>query len=135
MLIERSLWRDQIVLGYALRNYHVAGAIKYLYPGPVSLIRRESDTEDHVVLLLDLPSEEAQGAAVASMLSEGNGYAVLHGRRDLEWVDEVLWEHRVDNYLMAHRWGASQDQRSSIADSYQQFLQLRRRGVRAHSWR
>jgi len=53
---------------------------------------------------------------------------------NLNLIDEFVWEHHVDNYLMAHHWRSSQDMNKSIADSYSYFLKLRHKGVRAHSW-
>ena len=54
---------------------------------------------------------------------------------NLELIDEFLWEQHVDNYLMAPEWGDFQDKTKTIADSYDYFSRLRRRGhgVRAHS--
>jgi len=54
--------------------------------------------------------------------------------KDLGLVDEFLWEHHVDNYLMAPHWAHTQDMNKTIADSYTYFVSLRQRGVRAHSW-
>ena len=52
----------------------------------------------------------------------------------LEYIDEFLWEHHVDNYMMNGHWGNGVDYTRKISDSYQLFLKLRNLGCRAHSW-
>ncbi len=79
---------------------------------------------DYVVFKLDIDSKSVETAIVDFLLTWDN----------LELIDEFVWEHHVMNYLMAKNWGKSQDMSLSLADSYQLFLKLRRRGVRAHSW-
>ena len=61
-------------------------------------------------------------------------YLLSDDNDDLSYIDEFVWEHHVDNYLMAFAWKRSQDMTKSIADSYEYFLRLRHKGVRAHSW-
>jgi hypothetical protein len=89
-----------------------------------SIIRNQVKMKDYAVFKLDIDSKAVETAIVDYML----------GWKDLNYIDEFLWEHHVSNYLMARNWGDSQDMTKSIADSYQYFLKLRQKGVRAHSW-
>jgi hypothetical protein len=89
-----------------------------------SVIQEKVTKEDYVVFKLDIDSKAVETAIVDYLMTWNN----------LGLVDEFLWEHHVNNYLMASNWGASQDMSMSVADSYQYFLKLRQRGVRAHSW-
>merc|ERR1712192_102229 len=78
----------------------------------------------HVVFKLDIDSKAVETAVVDYLLKWDH----------VQVLDEFLWEHHVDNYLMASNWQGSQDMSRTIADSYQYFLKLRKLGVRAHSW-
>ena len=42
---------------------------------------------------LDIDSKEVEAAIVDYLLSDTND--------DLDYIDEFLWEHHVDNYLMS----------------------------------
>ena len=75
---------------------------------------------------LDIDSKEVETAIVEYLLSDTND--------DLDYIDEFLWEQHVDNYLLGKHWKQTMDMTRSIADSYDYFLRLRQRGVRAHSW-
>ncbi len=94
------------------------------HPFVPSVIQGKVTQEDHVVFKLDIDSKAVETAVVDYLLTWNN----------LGLIDEFVWEHHVNNYLMASNWGDSQDMSMSVADSYQYFLKLRQRGVRAHSW-
>ena len=96
------------------------------YPFVPTVIRQQADKEDYVLFKLDIDSKEVETAIVDHLLSGDND--------DLSYIDEFVWEHHVDNYLMAVHWQSSQDMTKTIADSYDYFLRLRQKGVRAHSW-
>jgi hypothetical protein len=89
-----------------------------------TVIEQKTSKEDYVVFKLDIDSKAVETKVVEFLLKWKN----------LGLVDEFLWEHHVDNYLMAPNWGDSQDMSKSLADSYTYFLRLRQLGVRAHSW-
>jgi len=94
------------------------------HPFVPSVIQNKSTAHDYVVFKLDIDSKSVETSIVDYMIKwEG----LFH-------IDEFLWEHHVDNYLMAKNWGNSQDLSKKIADSYDYFLRLRQKGVRAHSW-
>jgi len=90
------------------------------------VIRSRAKREDYVLFKLDIDSKLVETAIVDHLLSDDND--------DLSYIDEFVWEHHVDNYLMASAWRSSRDMTKTIADSYKYFLKLRRKGVRAHSW-
>jgi len=89
-----------------------------------AIIASKTLPDDYVVLKLDIDSKQVE-SAIADYIMKWD---------KLGLIDEFLWEHHVDNYLMAPYWGDTQDMTKSIADSYTYFLMLRQRGVRAHSW-
>jgi len=94
------------------------------HPFIPSVIEGKMMEEDYVVFKLDIDSKEVETPIVEFLLTWNN----------LGLLDEFVWEHHVNNYLMAPHWRDTQDMSKSIADSYQYFLKLRQRGVRAHSW-
>ena len=89
------------------------------------VIRSTVSKEDYVVFKLDIDSKSVETAVVDYLLTHPEA---------LEYIDEVVWEQHVNNYLMAGNWGHTQDMSKTIADSYTYFLKLRKLGVRAHSW-
>ena len=89
-----------------------------------AIIAAKTLPDDYVVFKLDIDSKQVESAMA--------NYIIKWDKLGL--IDEFLWEHHVDNYLMAPYWGDTQDMTKSIADSYTYFLMLRQRGVRAHSW-
>ena len=88
------------------------------------IIESRANLTDYVVFKLDIDSKSVESEIVKYMMKWDK----------LQLVDEFLWEHHVDNYLMASNWGSSQDMTKKISDSYEYFLFLRHKGVRAHSW-
>ena len=93
---------------------------------PIFTSTLKAKTSDYVLFKLDIDSKEVEAAIVDYLLSDTND--------DLDYIDEFLWEHHVDNYLMSTSWLQTMDMSKSIADSYEYFLRLRQRGVRAYSW-
>lgn len=91
-----------------------------------TVIREKTRKEDYVLFKLDIDNGPVEKGTVDHLLSQDND--------DLDWIDEFVWEHHVDNYIMDPWWGDTIDKSLTIADSYQYFLRLRQRGVRAHSW-
>lgn len=93
-----------------------------------TIIRQTTNVQDYVLFKLDIDSATVETGTVMHLLSP-------EGAADLAHIDEFVWEHHVTNYIMEKWWGAhGVDPTFDIADSYQFFLELRRRGVRAHSY-
>ena len=111
-------------------HYHqqwIASSPDQTAPFVPTVIRRTADKEDYVLFKLDIDNGAVEKGTVDHLLSDDND--------DLDWIDEFVWEHHVKNYIMQPMgWGNSIDTSMSIADSYQYFLRLRQKGVRAHSW-
>lgn len=87
------------------------------------LIKRLTSKDDYVLFKLDIDSPDVEAGNIEYILQdEDNG------------IDEVAWEHHVDgNYLMMAQWGTIHSH-MSLYESYQYFLKLRQKGIRAHSW-
>jgi hypothetical protein len=87
------------------------------------LIKRLASKDDYVLFKLDIDSPHVEAGNIDYILQdEDNG------------IDEVAWEHHVDgNYLMMAQWGKIHSH-MSLHESYQYFLKLRQKGIRAHSW-
>ena len=90
-----------------------------------AIIKSMTKKEDYFLFKLDIDSRVVKRGTVDHLLSNSE---------DLSYVDEFLWEHHVGgNYLMRYAWKNDTDD-LTIHDSYQYFLCLRQKGVRAHSW-
>jgi hypothetical protein len=84
-----------------------------------------TELEDYVFFKLDIDSGEIERGTVDFILSSGE---------DIQHVTEFVWEHHVaGNYIMAPAWGGSLEA-ATLYESYNLFLQMRRRGIRAHSY-
>ena len=91
-----------------------------------TVFRETTRKEDYVLFKLDIDNGPVEVGTVEHLLADGND--------DLDYIDEFFWEHHVENYLMIPSWGEQRDKTKTIEDSYQYFLKMRQRGVRAHSW-
>ena len=94
------------------------------------VIAKITRPEDYVFFKLDIDSLGIETGVVEYYLSD-------EGSAHIRYLDEFVWEHHVrGNYIMARRgWcpGAC-DKSKSLIDSYEYFISMRRKGVRAHSW-
>lgn len=88
-----------------------------------NFVREVATVDDHVTVKLDIDSPGLEEA----FMSQLKGSAEL-----LRLVDEMAYEDHVDSLPMHFHWRTGNRRRMS--DSYDDFLYLRRRGVRMHSW-
>ena len=91
-----------------------------------TVFRETTRKEDYVLFKLDIDNGPVEVGTVEHLLADGND--------DLDYIDEFFWEHHVENYVMNRWWLESRDKMKTIEDSYQYFLKMCQRGVRAHSW-
>ena len=90
------------------------------------LIKKETSKDDYVLFKLDIDHGDTEIAIVNYLLDDSNDA--------VDYIDEFVWEQHCNNYIMLNSWVGSMDMSKSIADSYQYFWKLRKRGVRAHSY-
>lgn len=91
-----------------------------------TVIKSMAKKEDYVLFKLDIDSGPVEQGTVDFLLDPAND--------EIEYIDEFLWEHHVDNYIMHGHWEGGIDWSLKISDSYMYFLKMRQKGVRAHSW-
>lgn len=90
---------------------------------PKLIKRVASSKDDYVLFKLDIDSPEVEARNIDFILQDDDNV-----------IDELAWEHHVDgNYLMLGQWG-NITTHMSLLESYQYFLKLRQKGIRAHSW-
>lgn len=78
---------------------------------------------DYVLFVLDVTSPELEIGNIEFILNDPNTR-----------VDEIVWEHHIQgNYLMEEHWRNNVSS-GSLRLSYEYFLRLRQKGIRAHSW-
>mmetsp|Transcript_28505 Transcript_28505/g.73878 ORF Transcript_28505/g.73878 Transcript_28505/m.73878 type:complete len:421 (-) Transcript_28505:110-1372(-) len=95
---------------------------------PMTHILKRTRPSDYVVLKLDIDATEVESAFIQQLLSDPE----LLAR-----VDEVYWEHHVQNHPLANNPGegwSGHPLDGDIAHSYDVFTLLRQKGVKAHSW-
>lgn len=82
--------------------------------------------EDYVLFKLDIDSPEVENGNIMYILDNAND-------QNAPAIDELVYEHHVGgNYIMSRFWGHNDD--ATLRASYELFLQLRLKGIRAHSW-
>jgi len=85
--------------------------------------RPSPNSDSYVLFTMDVDSPQLEEATALFIMEQ-----------DANIVDEVLWEHNVrGNYLMSDYFG-DRTVDATLRESYQFFLLMRQRGVRAHSW-
>lgn len=85
--------------------------------------RTVTDRDDYVLFKIEIDSPNVEARNIDYIFQDEDNY-----------IDEVAWEHHVDgNCLMLGQW-VSLTTHTSLYDSYQSFLKLRQKGIRAHSW-
>jgi hypothetical protein len=73
---------------------------------------------------MDVDKPEVEDGSIIAILEDPNTH-----------VDEVIWEHHVKgNYLLAKEWSEAGAADLTLRQSYEYFLRLREKGIRAHSW-
>jgi hypothetical protein len=106
----------------------VSGSQKYgsdLHPFVPNLIHCVAELDDYVLLKLDIDMPDVEQAIIDFILQNPESP-----------ITELVWEHHISgNYLMEEHWGQLETlDQASMYDSYKYFLQLRQKGIRAHSW-
>jgi hypothetical protein len=79
--------------------------------------------EDYVVVKIDIDSPDIENPLLGQL--EGHELQGL--------VDELFIEHHVNTKLMNGWWGTG-GSKLTMLDTYQTFTNLRKKGVRMHSW-
>jgi len=95
---------------------------------PLRILRSLAKPHDFVVFKIDIDNSEVEESLVNQILSD----STLSMR-----IDELYWEHHVSMSPMQYKgWGVHVDRHTNqtLAASYGLFIELRKRGIRAHSW-
>jgi hypothetical protein len=97
----------------------------------VEMIKRIVKPEDFFVLKLDIDSAPIEEPIVQNLLAddpENGGASAL--------VDELMFEHHVNFWPMNGPWviASTSKKDGDLLTSYNLFRDLRRKGIRAHSW-
>jgi hypothetical protein len=90
---------------------------------PHYIRQKVQDPNDYTLFKLDIDSPYVEEGTILYILNQ----------TEERVVDELLWEHHCNSYLLKLEWGKD-PKRKSIWESYNLFLQLRHKGIRAHSW-
>ncbi|KAL8847569.1 MAG: hypothetical protein Q9221_007389 [Calogaya cf. arnoldii] len=118
---------DDLVGVYTLMNVGLS-MDKGDHLNTIDMIKRVVKPEDFFVFKLDIDSAPIEEPIIKSLLeddqSEGGASAL---------VDELMFEHHVNYDPMNGPWGNPQGV-GDLHRSYNVFRDLRRKGIRAHSW-
>ena len=94
------------------------------------IIKEKTKIDDYALFKLDVDNGPLEIDTVNHLLQLNN-----NANDHLDCIDEFMWEHHVEgNYLLKKNWKEVVAKGVTLYDSYQLFLKLRQRGVRAHSW-
>eukprot|EP00543_Licmophora_paradoxa_P008490 CAMPEP_0202445220 /NCGR_PEP_ID=MMETSP1360-20130828/4082_1 /ASSEMBLY_ACC=CAM_ASM_000848 /TAXON_ID=515479 /ORGANISM="Licmophora paradoxa, Strain CCMP2313" /LENGTH=397 /DNA_ID=CAMNT_0049061405 /DNA_START=15 /DNA_END=1208 /DNA_ORIENTATION=+ len=88
------------------------------------MIKREARPEDYVLFKLDIDSPHIEDNTIDYIINDPDNF-----------IDEVAWEHHIGgNYLMKEWGNLEQLAKFTLRQSYELFLKMRLKGIRAHSW-
>jgi len=103
----------------------------------MNFITLMAKSDDYVVVKLDIDNNFIENSLIMQ---------IIENRTISELIDEIFWENHVIGHPVAHfgAWVAplplkpplSTDINShqNLSSSYNIFMELRHRGIRAHSW-
>jgi hypothetical protein len=95
-------------------------------PGnPLEIIKALTRPEDFVAVKLDIDTPVVENALIQQILDDSDIY-----RR----IDEFYFEQHVNFKPMLANWKDKIDADKTLASSYNLFVELRKRGIRAHGW-
>jgi len=96
------------------------------HPFLPALIRESTTENDYVMFKLDIDRPAIEQGIIDFILRDDFPSSV---------IDEMFWEHHISqNYLMFEHWKATATPNTTFRNSYELFLNLRKKGIRAHSW-
>mmetsp|Transcript_10262 Transcript_10262/g.11451 ORF Transcript_10262/g.11451 Transcript_10262/m.11451 type:complete len:476 (-) Transcript_10262:328-1755(-) len=92
------------------------------------VIQETATDEDYVLFKLDIDSPQVESGNIEYILNQ------LAAEKKVD-IDELFWEHHIrGNYLMTE-WGDPELLDDiTLLESYTNFLKMRQKGIRAHSW-
>eukprot|EP00548_Thalassiothrix_antarctica_P018692 CAMPEP_0194194686 /NCGR_PEP_ID=MMETSP0154-20130528/75721_1 /TAXON_ID=1049557 /ORGANISM="Thalassiothrix antarctica, Strain L6-D1" /LENGTH=704 /DNA_ID=CAMNT_0038919137 /DNA_START=62 /DNA_END=2176 /DNA_ORIENTATION=- len=95
------------------------------HPFLPSVIIEGTTENDYVMFKLDIDRPGIENGIISAILSDG--YPPV--------IDELFWEHHIaQNYLMFEHWKTTATPDTTFRESYDIFLRLRQKGIRAHAW-
>jgi hypothetical protein len=95
-------------------------------PGnPLEIIKQITDPSDFVALKLDIDTHLIENQLMQQILEDSEIYSR---------IDEFYFEQHVNFQPMLSNWKKSADPNLTMASSYDLFVELRNRGIRAHGW-
>jgi len=92
---------------------------------PVNILKQIAQPGDFVVFKLDIDNTAVETSILQALMDDATAFELL---------DEFIFEYHVSFAPMLRYWGGSEDRTKSLKDSYKLFYELRKRGVRSHSW-
>ena len=118
-----------VVPGHVKPFYHWFNSFTNANPGswdnPLNQMLRHVEPEDYVVFKLDIDKYEIERPLID---------AILDNRELYERVDEFYFEHHVTVEPMMAWWGTSASKDEFQNSSMLMFTEMRKKGIRAHSW-
>jgi hypothetical protein len=89
-----------------------------------AVIKRHATKDDYVLFKLDIDQPNTEHGTIEYILRDTDNF-----------IDEISFEHHIGgNYLMKE-WGISEKvNKITLRESYELFLSMRLKGIRAHSW-
>jgi hypothetical protein len=94
----------------------------------IEMIKRIVKPEDFFVFKLDIDSAPIEEPIVPSLLADDPNNGGASGL-----IDELMFEHHVNFYPMNGPWQTG-GEKADLLSSYKLFRDLRRKGIRSHSW-
>ena len=96
------------------------------WDNPLRHVLQRTSPDDFVVVKLDIDSGQIEAGIIDAIAGAKQTVAPL--------IDELFFEHHVSMEMLRDPWGNTIDRHRTYGDSLRLFSNLRRAGIRAHSW-
>ena len=90
---------------------------------PATFLKTCCKEDDYVVMKIDIDTGRLEVDILQQILDDPAAWPI---------VDEIFFEHHTGGTPMVKYWADTIN--GDIVDSYKLFLDMRKRGIRAHSW-
>jgi hypothetical protein len=92
---------------------------------PWNIIKRIATQEDYIIVKLDIDNPSIENSLMTQLKQD----PLL-----LSLIDEMAYEHHVHTPEMMPFWGNLSESGVTLSNTYEDFLFLRKHGIRMHSW-
>lgn len=115
---------QNILYRYTYYNIGVEKEINSKW-NPWNFLLNIADIDDYIVIKIDIDNSEIEMELIKQLIQNKTIY---------DLVDEMYFEHHVNLHSMIKKHWHQENSKIYLKDTYEFFLNLRKKGIRMHSW-